>query len=80
MMGFVNSRLGTIGGILLTTVLWAVLHVQYDIFGVASVALTGILLGYARIRTGSTLTAVAMHIFGNLIAFAETAVVAAYSD
>ena len=76
MAGFLNSRLGTAGSILLTTLPWAVLHTQYDLFGVASVFTTGLLLGVARIRTGSTITSIAMHAFGNLIATVETAVVA----
>jgi membrane protease YdiL (CAAX protease family) len=45
---------------------------------IANVAVAGILLGYARIKTGSTLVAVAMHVFGNIIAFSETAFVVAY--
>jgi membrane protease YdiL (CAAX protease family) len=75
--GFINSRLGNLGGVLLTTALFAVLHTQYDAFGIASVASTGILLGYARITTGSTVTPLVMHIFGNVIAAVETAFVAA---
>lgn len=79
MMGFVNSRLGTIGGILVTSMLWAILHAQYDAFGIASVAVTGIALGYSRTKTGSILPAIAMHVFGNMFAFIETAVIVAYA-
>jgi len=73
--GFLNSRLGTTGSVLLTAVLFAMLHGQYDLYGVASVFTTGLLLGMARIRTGSVVTCIAMHAFGNLIATLETAVV-----
>jgi membrane protease YdiL (CAAX protease family) len=76
MTGFLNSRLGTAGSILLTTLPFAIMHGQYDLFGVASVFATGLLLGIARIRTDSVVTCIAMHAFGNLIAMVETAAVA----
>src|SRR5262245_41292664 len=75
MTGFLNSRLGTAGSILITTVPFALLHTQYDLLGITSVFASGVLLGVARVRTGSLVTCIAIHAFGNFIATLETAVV-----
>jgi len=69
--GFEVSRLGTWGTIILTAILWAAMHFQYNLYGIAFIAGTGILFGLARARTGSLLVPLALHAGMNL---AETIV------
>jgi membrane protease YdiL (CAAX protease family) len=71
--GLHNSRVGAVGAILLTSLLWALLHVQYGIQGLSMILVIGILLGIARLRTDSIYTPFAMHAFYNLVAMIELA-------
>ncbi|MCC6888052.1 MAG: CPBP family intramembrane metalloprotease [Hyphomicrobiales bacterium] len=41
--------------------LWAVVHTQYDWFGILQIFLIGLLLGWARWRSGSTLLTILLH-------------------
>ena len=54
--------------------LWAVSHVQYDWFGLLQIFLMGLLLGWARWRSGSAALTWLMHAIANLWAMLETAV------
>jgi membrane protease YdiL (CAAX protease family) len=54
-------------GLLLSSLLFAALHVQYTWFGMGTVALLGMLLGYLRQRTNTT-TAIAVHAAYDVIA------------
>lgn len=69
--GLRQSRLGAHGAIILTSVFWASLHLQYDAYGIASILLTGLLLGYARLRTGSVWLCICLHAMMNLGASIE---------
>jgi uncharacterized protein len=53
--------------------LWSVLHFQYDLYGVVSIFVGGLLLAAARFSTGSILPCLGMHSLTNLIATVETA-------
>lgn len=66
--GFRNSRLGIAGTIVITSLLWAALHIQYGAFGLGVVFSMGILLGIMRNRTGSLMVPLLMHGFFNLVA------------
>ncbi len=72
--GVVHSRLGPAGAIVLTSVVWSILHTQYDLYGIALIFLAGLLLGYARLRSGSVYVPVAMHMVQNLVATLEVAI------
>jgi membrane protease YdiL (CAAX protease family) len=63
--GFRNSRLGVIGAILLTSLAWALSHVQYGYFEIATIFVLGIILGIARYKTGSIWAPLIMHVFNN---------------
>ena len=69
--GIAASRLGVAGAVAVTALLWAAVHVQYDIAGVAVVLALGIMLGVARAMTGSILLTLALHAAGNLAAMIE---------
>lgn len=70
--GFQSSFLGTGGTVVLTSLLWASMHLQYNLYGMGFIAMTGILFGTARARTGSLLVPMALHAalnFSDLLLF-----------
>ncbi|MFH1723245.1 MAG: type II CAAX endopeptidase family protein [Elusimicrobiota bacterium] len=69
--GLEASRLGGRGAVAGTALAFGVMHLQYDLYGMATAVAIGVLLGVARLRTGSTLASFAMHAFMNLIATLE---------
>jgi hypothetical protein len=69
--GLIRSRLRPLGGIVLTTLAWGLLHVQYDAYGIATVVAMGLLLGVIRWRTGSLWLCVFLHALANALASAE---------
>ncbi|HVV72695.1 MAG TPA: HAD-IA family hydrolase, partial [Verrucomicrobiae bacterium] len=71
-VGILHSRLGPIGAITITSLVWALIHVQYDAYGVSTVFVTGLLLGLVRLSTGSLYATVFLHFLMNLIATVET--------
>jgi membrane protease YdiL (CAAX protease family) len=50
--GMQRSR---IGAILITAALWSLIHLQYEAFYLVYIFIGGILLGIARVKTGSLL-------------------------
>jgi membrane protease YdiL (CAAX protease family) len=71
--GFRYSRIGIIGAIVLTSLIWASLHVQYDAFEMLLVFVMGLLLGVVRYKTGSLWGPLLMHGLNNLAATVELA-------
>jgi membrane protease YdiL (CAAX protease family) len=65
---------GVWGAILITSVCWAALHVQYDLYQMTTIVLAGVLLGYWRWKTGSTSLTILMHGMMNVVATLETAI------
>ena len=72
--GFESSFIGPIGAVLVTSLIWSIIHVQYDAYGVATIFLIGLILGTARAMTGSLLVPMVLHATSNLIATIETMV------
>lgn len=73
-VGIQNSKLGFSGAAIITSVLWASIHLQYDIYGITQIFLAGLLLSYARIRSGSLYPCIIMHSLMNLVATVEVIV------
>jgi membrane protease YdiL (CAAX protease family) len=73
--GWAPTTLGVTGTIVVTSAIWAAIHVQYDWFGIAQVFCLGLLFGWVRARSGSTLLTMMMHAVCNIAATAETAVI-----
>ena len=59
-----------------TSLLWAMLHVQYDLYGIATIFVMGLLLGVARHASGSLVPPLVIHVGGNTVAFVQTLLVA----
>lgn len=55
------SRLGFLGGAILSTVAWTVLHISYSWTGLMEVALAGVLLCWAWRRSGSLWVPITCH-------------------
>jgi membrane protease YdiL (CAAX protease family) len=58
--------------IAITSLLWAVMHVQYDWFVIAQVFVSGLLLGWLRWASGSTILTILLHGLINLEGMLET--------
>ncbi len=69
--GFQRSRLRPIGAVFLTSLAWAILHVQYGAYELSTIFTLGIIFGVARWRTQSIFPPLAMHALFNLFAMAE---------
>jgi membrane protease YdiL (CAAX protease family) len=70
--GWVRSERSAIPVILVISLLFAAIHVQYDWFGMLQVFFIGLLLAIARWRSGSTLLTILMHMLANLWATVES--------
>ncbi|KAG1682733.1 putative 24 protein [Nymphon striatum] len=66
--GIRHSPVGTIGAILITSFTWAMMHMQYGWFEIATIFLIGILFSIAKLKTQSLYIPIAMHAFMNLTA------------
>ena len=71
--GLMCSRLGPTGAVLLTSLLWAVIHLQYGPVEITFIFLLGVVLGCIRLKTGSIWTPFLVHAVSNLIATVEVA-------
>lgn len=74
--GWAASRLGVAGTIALTSAIWAGLHVQYDAVIIGEIFGLGLLFGWLRVRTGSTLTTIVLHGIYSLGAVIQAAILA----
>jgi len=75
--GLRPTRLGASGAVLVSSLAWALIHGQYDAYGMATIFALGVLLGTARVKTGSVIVPIALHGFSNIISTIETIVQAA---
>ncbi len=78
--GYADSRLGAAGAILLTSVIWAVMHVQYEIFYIVQIVVLGCVFGWIRWRSGSTLLTIILHALVNLTALLQVAWIVGAGD
>lgn len=67
-IGLENSSIGKTGAILFTSFIWAIIHIQYDWFGIGVIFVLGIWLGLARLKTQSIYVPIVLHVVNNLIA------------
>ncbi len=70
--GIRYSRLGPIGAIGMTSFFWAIIHLQYDAYGITTVFALGLLFGIARLKTDSIHLLMVMHSLTGLVATIET--------
>ena len=70
-MGVQHSKLGPIGAVLFTSLVWTALHVQYGMYELSTIFVLGIIFGFARLKTGSIYPPIAMHSLFNLLAMVQ---------
>jgi uncharacterized protein len=70
--GWVRPGRSPVLPVVAIAVLWTLLHVQYDWFGMAQVFLLGLLFGWMRWRSGSTTLTFVLHALVNLESAVET--------
>jgi membrane protease YdiL (CAAX protease family) len=70
--GWSESFLGPVGAIVLSSMVWTVLHLQYDWYFLGEVFSIGLLLGYLRYRSNSTWLTIILHGLNNLAAVVQT--------
>jgi uncharacterized protein len=78
---FLTGLLGTnpssgrvFASIFATSITWAAIHLQYDFYGMTVIFIAGLLLGYARVRTGSLWLCILLHMLMNLVATVQVVV------
>ena len=72
--GWVRPSQRPMIGILLVSVLFAIIHIQYNWFGILQVFLIGLLLTWTRWRSGSTLLTMIMHVIANFYAMLQVTI------
>ena len=77
--GWSESFLRVPGAILLSSLLWTSLHLQYDWFFFGEVFSIGLLLGYLRYRFQSTWLTIFVHGLNNLAAVVQTLLLAGHA-
>jgi len=70
--GWARSDRSAWPAIIAISALWATMHVQYDWTGILQIFITGLLLGWMRWRSGSTLLTFVLHALFNLEGTIET--------
>src|SRR5579863_6296234 len=70
--GWSVSFLGPVGAIILSSIVWTGLHLQYDWYFLGEVFSIGLLLGYLRYRSNSTWLTIILHGLNNLAAVIQT--------
>jgi uncharacterized protein len=70
--GWSESFLRVPGAILLSSLAWTALHLQYDWFFFGEIFTIGLLLGYLRYRSGSLWLTIVLHGLNNLAATAQS--------
>ncbi len=66
-----QSRLGAPGAILVTSLIFTLIHLQYDMVVLSLLAIFAFLLGYVRYKTNNLLYCIALHMLYNTIATIE---------
>jgi uncharacterized protein len=71
--GFESTIMGPAGAVVVTSALWAGIHLQYDLYGIGTIFFLGLIFGAARVFTRSLYLPLAMHAVTNMIATGEAA-------
>jgi membrane protease YdiL (CAAX protease family) len=72
--GLSASVLKWYGAVLISSAMWAAIHIQYDVYGIATILVLGFILGAARVKSGSLILTILLHSLTNLLATAEVVI------
>jgi uncharacterized protein len=76
--GWAASALAPAGTITLTSAIWTAMHIQYETFFLVQIFGLGLVFGWLRWRSGSTLLTIILHVLVNFTALLQTALVLAW--
>lgn len=76
--GLQYSKVGPIGAILITSLLWSSIHLQYNLYQIAILFVTGLVFGWARVKTNSIIPCIAMHMTLNVLSTFELVIYLKY--
>lgn len=68
---FVSDRRGAIIASIISGVLFASIHLQYDFYELGTIFVLALVLGFARYRSGSILLPIAIHIANNALSMTQ---------
>ena len=78
--GFVRSERSAWPAIVVISLLWAALHIQYDWAGMLQIFIIGLFLGWVRLTSGSVLLTFLLHALFNLEGTVETVLAIKFSS
>lgn len=67
----IKSRVGVTGAIIITSLVFTVIHTQYDLTVLVMLSLFAFLLGYVRYKTGNIFYCIALHMQINILSTIE---------
>jgi membrane protease YdiL (CAAX protease family) len=65
--GWAQTRLGPSATVVLTAIFFGLIHPQYGRFGVISLAISGLIMGWLRWRSGSLVLPILAHVTNNAV-------------
>jgi membrane protease YdiL (CAAX protease family) len=74
--GFTSAGVSPIAAAFVSSLAWSAIHMQYDLYGMATILVMGLVLCAARFKTGSIVPCLVMHALANVVSFSETAILA----
>lgn len=70
--GLSRTRLGGLGAVAVSSVLFGIIHTQYDLFDMSAVLVLGAVLGLSRLYSGSTWLPIGLHAAHNFVSMTLT--------
>lgn len=70
-VGFANSQVGFWGASVITSLVFAIVHLQYGLVEMATIVVLAMLFSYARAISGSLLLPIVLHIINNGLAMGQ---------
>jgi CAAX protease family protein len=70
--GLLGGPGNALGAIIVTAFLWAIIHLQYELYFIGQVFLYGVILGWFRWSSGSTILTILLHAVANFEGLIET--------
>jgi membrane protease YdiL (CAAX protease family) len=72
--GIAAARPGPIVAVIVSSIVWGLLHIQYDWYGIVSIMIMGLYLGVVRYKTASLWLTMLLHGLANAIATVEVVI------
>ena len=70
--GFTSAGISPLVSAFVSSLAWSAIHMQYDLYGMATIFVMGLVLSAARFKTDSIVPCLVMHALANAVSFGET--------